>query len=562
MPRSARQALLLVFSYSMLAVAWGWRLHANDKIPDASVDASLEATRTALAPCLARAPKHLQMAAATQLGLLPDAELKSLQSWAKMMPEQRLRQLTVQHGPLQTPSPLNTALIFAELKRTDAPLIEDSRLFVCAAGDRIEEADKIGMLELLAAQALEAGDASLAVSIHERVCESPSATWQNVLNLTEAARIARRPAAALRVVKEWLAAVPPRVNASQREEALDLQLSLLLEGSRYAEASRISLDALRVLKPGSSLPPRLLERALLATRAANESAELLPWIELHLRSFADHQRSVTGLASGAAAAPAYRRWLNEGACIADLNHQSSIACDLFFRLAAMGETRVLARLHTLATQMGREREFSSVLAGLQPRFSPVQLAQALAEGGAPAPARTLLAPHLESSPDDRTAWHLLTEIDIMQRGEASAAMLWEALLKRFPDDVYAIQHLSRLQIAGAQNPQALRTLQAIPESQRDEATLRSIISLAVQLDDIPAAHRAQQLIISASSHPAVSDIMALATTSPQHADTMAVEAAQSEALSKLPAGTDFHRSLTAKMETGEAAPFSTAAKAK
>lgn len=562
MSRSARQALLLVFSYSMLAVAWGWRLHANDKIPDTTVDASLEATRTQLAPRLARAPKHLQMTAAMQLGLLPDAELKALQSWMKMMPEQRVRQLTVQHGPLPTPSPLNTALIFAEIQQPDAPLLEDSRMFVSAAGDRMEEADKIAALELIATQALESNEHSLAISIHERVCEFPTATWPNVLSLTEAARAARRPAAALRVVNEWLGEAKSRLNAAQREEALDLQLSLLLEGSRYAEASRISLDALRALKPSAGLPPRLLERALLATRAAGESVELLPWVEFQLRTYADHQRTVSDLAAGKAVAPDYRRWLNEGASIADLNHQSSIACDLFFRLAALGETRVLARLHTLATQMRRDRELSSVLASLQPRFSAIQLAQALADGGAPGAARTVLAPHLESSPEDRTAWHLLTQIDIMQHGEASAAVLWEGLLKRFPDDVPARQHLSRLQIASAQYPQALRTLQSIPESQRDEATLRSIVSLAIQLDDIPAAHRAQQLIISATPSPAISDVVSLATTSLQHADAMAVEAAQSEALAKLPAGTDFHRSLTARMETGEAEQFSTAAKAK
>lgn len=562
MSRSARQALLLVFSYSMLAVAWGWRLHANDKIPDATVDASLEATRTQLAPRLARAPKHLQLAAAMQLGLLPDAELKALQSWMKMMPEQRVRQLTVQHGPLQTPSPLNTALIFAEIQQPDAPLLEDSRMFVSAAGDRMEEADKIAALELIAAQALGGNEQSLAISIHERVCEFPSATWQNVLSLTEAARAARRPAAALRVVNEWLGEAKSRLNATQREEALDLQLSLLLEGSRYAEASRISLDALRALKPSAGLPPRLLERALLATRAAGESVELLPWIEFHLRTYADHQRTAPDLAAGKEVAPDYRRWLNEGASIADLNHQSSIACDLFFRLAALGETRVLARLHTLATQMRRDSELSSVLASLQPRFSAIQLAQALADGGAPAAAHAVLAPHLESSPDDRAAWHLLTQIDIMQHGEASAAVLWEGLLKRFPDDVPARQHLSRLQIASAQYPQALRTLQSIPESQRDEATLRSIVSLAIQLDDVPAAHRAQQLIISTTPSPTVSDVVSLATTSLQHADALAVETAQSEALAKLPAGTEFHRSLTARMETGEAEQFSTAAKAK
>ena len=561
MSLSFRQALLLIFSYSMLAIAWGWRLCANEEtLP--KVDPSLATTRIALASSLVHAPQHLQQAAVFQLALLPDPEVQALQAWQKLVPEQRVRQLTVQQGPLHTPCPLNTALLFVELTRADAPLIDDSRLFISAAGDRIVETDKIEALELLASQAIRTDELSLAVAIHERVCEFPAATWQNVMNLTETARTARRPAAALRVVNDWLAAAHPRLNEAQCEDARDLQISLLLEGARYAEASRVALDALRALKPTATLPPRLMQRALLATRAAGESAELLPWIELQLRSCADHQRSLQDLALGKAIDAEYRRWLNEGASIADLNHQTSIACEMFFRLAAIGETRVLARLHTLATQIGRGKELAVLLASLQGRFSIPQMAQALSDGDAPAAARALLAPHLQSSPDDRAGWRLLTQIDIMLRGEPAASILWEGFLKRFPDDVPALQQLAQLQIAAAQFPQALRTLQSVPDDQQDETTLRSIAALAMQVDDIPAAHRAQQLIVESSQHPPVSDVLALATTTPQHPDVIAAKQALTEAIAKLPAGTELHQALTTTPDTGEATLFSTAARAR
>jgi len=555
-----RQALLLIFSYSMLAIAWGWRLRGNDVLlPEA--DPSLAVTRTAIATSLPQAPKHLQQAAVFQLALLPDSGVEALQAWQKLVPEQRVRQLTVQHGPLQAPCPLNTALLFVELTRADAPLIDDSRLFISAAGDRIAETDKIEALELLASQAIRTAEFSLALSIHERVCEFPEARWPNVLKLTEAARIARRPAAALRVVNDWLNATPPRLDASQRDDALDLQISLLLEGGRYAEASRVSLDALRTLKPAASLPPRLMQRALLATRAGGESAELLPWIEFQLRSYADHQCSLQDLASGKAIDPEYRRWLNEGASIADLNHQTSIACELFFRLAAVGETRVLARLHALATQIGRGKELTELLASLQGHFSMPQLAQALTDGDASAAARALLAPHLQSSPDHRAGWQLLTQIDIKLRGEPAAAMLWEEFLKRFPDDVPALQQFAQLHLAAGQIPQALKALKSIPDDKLDEATLRRIAALAMQLDDISAAHRAQQLLVESAPHPAVSDVLALASTTLQHPDVIVAKAALSGAVAKLPAGTEFHQALFSTPDTGEATLFNTAAKA-
>ena len=422
MSRSSRQACLVIFSYTMLAVAWGWRLLANDPAPPKE-NPLLDSTRTAIASSLARVPRQLQQPAVFQLALLPDHELEALHSWLKAAPEQRLRQLTVQQGPLHTPCPLNTALLFVELTHTDAPPIDDSRLLVSASGDRIEEPCKIEALELLASQAMATHERILAVEIHERVCDSPAATWQNVLHLTEAARTSRRPAAALRVVNEWLSASPSRLTEAEREAAFDLQSTLLLEGTRYAEASRVALDSLRALKPAAPLPPRLLQRALHATRAAGESAELLPWIELQLRNSPEHQYSLKKLASATSIDPEYRRWLNEGASIADLHHQTSIACELYFRLAAIGETHVLARLHALATQIGRGKELTEVLASLHGRFSPVQLAQALADGDAPAAARALLATHLQSSPDDRAGWRLLTQRDIMLRGESSAPML-------------------------------------------------------------------------------------------------------------------------------------------
>ncbi len=559
MSRSSRQASLLILSYTLLAVAWGWRLHASDPTTP-KVNPLLEATRTALASSLAKAPRHLQQPALFQLALLPDRELTALHTWKKTVPEQRLRQLTVQKGPLHTPCPLNTALVFVELTRADAPLIDDSRLLVSASGNRIEEPYKIEALELLASQAIGTGERTLAVEIHERVCEFPAATWQNVLNLTETARTARRPAAALRVVNDWLVATPPRLDEDQREAAFDLQIALLLEGTRYAEASRITLDSLRALKHADAIPLRLMQRSLLATRAAGESAELLPWIERHLRTSADHQRSLKELASATAIDTEYRRWLNEGASIADFNHQTSIACELFFRLASIGETSVLARLHALATQIGRGKELTEVLARLQGRFSPVQLAQALTDGDAPAAARALLALHLQSSPDDREGWRLLTHIDIILRGQPSAAMLWEGFLKRFPDDVSALQHLAHLQVSAAQPSQSLRTLQSIPGSKLDEATLRQIAAVAIQLNDIPAAHRAQQLLIESSPHPAVSDVIALTSLTLQHPDVVAAHAALTEAVAKLPVGTEFHKTLAATSAFGEATNFSTAAK--
>ena len=233
MSRNTRQALLLIVSCIALAVAWGWRLHSEDPRPQGD-ESLLESTRAEIATRLSASPKHLQQAAVFQLAMLPEHEIRALHDWLDDTPEQRLRRLTVQQGPVPAPSPLNVALVFAEIERTDAPPVEDTRHLVSAAGDRLEEPHKLALLSVLADQAAENHDDALAVEIRQRVCESASATWREVLALADAAQLARRPAAALKTVNVWLDPSSTRLDPAHRDDALDLQASLLLQGTRYA----------------------------------------------------------------------------------------------------------------------------------------------------------------------------------------------------------------------------------------------------------------------------------------------------------------------------------------
>jgi predicted Zn-dependent protease len=221
----------------------------------------------------------------------------------------------------------------------------------------------------------------------------------------------------------------------------------------------------------------------------------------------------------------------------------------------------MARLHALATQIGRGQELARLFTALQRRISILELAQALAEGNAPAPARDLLAAHLKTAPNNRAGWHLLTEIDVMLRGAASAPLLWEGFLKRFPDDVPALKRLAQLQINSAQHPQALRTLQRISGEDLDEVTLRQITALALQLDDLPTAVRSQLLIVQGSKQASVSDVLTLASLTRQSPDADS-QTALAEAVAKLPAQAAFQKSLIIPTTSGEATSFSTAVQAK
>ncbi len=552
-----RQFALVATSYTALAVAIGWRLHANDAPQAKEADHGL----SEIAACIHDVPAEVRPEAMCQLALLTNAEVRALQGWLKADSEQRLRRLTVLSGPIHAPSALNTALLFSEIDRADAVPADEAWLFVSAAGERLEEAHKIAALERIAARAAGEGRLDLALEIHQRVCEFPTAGWEKVLALVDASHAARRPAAALRVVQKRLAAAPVNPVPAWHEEAMDLQITLLLEGGRYAEAARFALDDLRSLKPGDAVPMRLLQRAVLATRASGASAEMLPWIERHLRSYPEHQLALTDIAGGKPLSATYRHWLRESASIADRNHQGSIACDGYLRLAAAGETHVLARLQVLAAQTGRSSELQQIVASLKQKLSVLEISQALAAGGATAQAREMLAASLANEPDHRAGWRLLTKFDVTLRGDASAGVLWMEFLKRFPDDVPALIELARLQSADAQPMQALRTLSRIPDAEFDEGTLRQMFALAEKVGDFSAAHRALRLLVQGQASPSFADIMALSALNMQQADDASAKVL-TEVLAKLPAGSAMRKMAALPPIAVEAAVFSTAVEAK
>ncbi|MBL9134185.1 MAG: hypothetical protein JNG86_23425, partial [Verrucomicrobiaceae bacterium] len=98
-----RHAPLLILLYTGLAAVWGWRLHSSEPPKQ---DDSLQRTRVALAQRLAKLPQRRMNPALFQIGMLPETEIRALAAWLDQAPILRLRQITVQQGPVHTPSPV------------------------------------------------------------------------------------------------------------------------------------------------------------------------------------------------------------------------------------------------------------------------------------------------------------------------------------------------------------------------------------------------------------------------------------------------------------------------
>jgi hypothetical protein len=564
MPSPKRHSLrenlpMLVLLYAGLAGAWGWRLQASKQPP---VDDTLQATRVQVVKRIAKVPSRRLTPALFQLGMLPDGEVKNLARWMEEPSTPRLRQLTVQQGPVSSAGPLNAALILAEIDRADAPALDEMHLLVSAAGDRIEEPVKIEALGTLARKASETGDLHLATDIWLRVSESPAATWGEIEELVTAARAARRPAAALKVLKSWLDDAKGHLTSEQLPKAQDMQIQLLIEGGRVAEASRIARDALRALPAKAAVPEIMLERALRAATAAAESGELLPWIERRLREHPEHAITWEQLAAGRETSPSYRHWLWHAATVSDLQNLHGTACDLFFRVAAIGDLKCLGRLHALAAQTGRTKDFTTLIDSLQKRpqeaHSLIELARALEAGSAAEAGRDLLAAHLKTQPEDRDAAFAMTEIDEARRSSGSAMVLWEGFLRKFPDDTAALRRLAAMQTADGQHLPALRSLQRIAAADLADADLRHIATLGEILDDTSTALQARQMIVERQSKPSVTELMAIASLTSQHDDPALAHSALASAAEKAPQSKLVGEWLQNTTRLGTAGTFSTA----
>jgi DNA-binding SARP family transcriptional activator len=560
-----RNAVLLLLLYAACAGVWSWRFSTRNTEAARLVEQEREAARIS-ADITQRlqgiTPRRL-ITAAYQLGKLPAEELRDLQAWSMEQPIVRLRQLTVQSGPLHAPSPLNDALLLAEIRRPDTAGIDESRLMIAAAGDRLDPRVQCEALEHLASRAGKRQDHSLATDILMRAAECEGATWDTVLQLVEVARLARRPAAALIPVQRWIARQPAALSAVQLDQALDLQATLLLEGGRHAEASRIALDALRELPKNAPIIESALARAHRAALAAGEASTVLPFIQRFLAQMPEHQLTDAQIAADPqSSGETYRRWLGSAASIADASPKSDESIPMLLRVVATGDPRPLARLHRLPAAADSSQQLAVLLKTLETRprhpLRAPDLARSLSAAGSADTALELLAAWLETHPQDVDADRARAQLLAKQK-TGTAAAAWEAFLRRHPEDREAQRALAQAHLASGAHSRALSLLRDLPHSSLNDRDLRQIVTLAELADDTDLVHSTLLQIIQRQEKPAAADLLALTAASQQHSDPAFARQMLAEVVTRAAS----HAPLMAawidrSLRTAQAGAFSTA----
>lgn len=449
-----RQTLLLVGLYAALAAAWTWRLSplpvaagphaATARENDAAQQH--QARLSATAAWLARAPKHTAMPALMRLACLPEGDVHALAAWIRQPPLTQLRQLTVQTSPVAALGrEWNEALLYTWLGHHPQVSLLDAHLMVAAAGDRLTDNTRLEVLSAMAAEAILRNESATAANILARACELPGATWEMQKQLAAAGRSARQFPPVLRALGLWIS---HEKDPERLQEALDIELSLMLDADLPAEAFSLQMSRLTGSAPFSE---RDLDRAWVAAQQAHQGLRFLPVLEKHLATFPEHSLNLESLKSRTTVSPDYLRWLTCHTAICDVEQPAALAYQGYLRMAVLRSAVALPRLSALACSPQAETEVESLFreAMMDSTRRKETLKLALVPPGDRLAGRTMSS-LLRLRPDDRNLHFDVTQETIASVGHrqqsSPASLLWQEFLQRFPGDSEAEAALAKARL--------------------------------------------------------------------------------------------------------------------
>lgn len=455
--------LLLTLLYLTLAGAWAWRFRPAPVVEDNRTPQIERLTRY-----LVKVPSETAQPILMSIAFLANDRLAHVDHWLGLAPMQQLRELTVRDSPmLHNSGSLRDALLLGWLGQdSKGTSTAEAHLMIAASGDRFDDTMRLYAYETLATRARSQRDLATAMDILERAIDTPGAKWRLTRSYVQIARERNQPAAALAGIEEWLKAHGKAPTSADLEEARELQTHYLLTLHRSDEALSIHLDRLSHTQPEDPGFQTILNHGLMSARTCGQPTQILPWIEKLLATYPEHKLPPTSLLTRAEINPEYSHWLREYAALADGALPQQSALDACLRLAATGEPSALARICILAEESKRTRESIAFLTKAlnHPALSPTlhTLAQSTPL------ARRVVTEALRQEPKKRDL-HFSATLAEAAAKPGSAPSLWQAYLKRFPNDTAAARRLIQSHLAARQPDRALRVFENLDPKLLTEA---------------------------------------------------------------------------------------------
>ena len=481
--RACGVTLLLV---TMIAV-WAWRLHPGPPAADPSM-AERVRTLSTLTSYVAQAPESMRLPAITALAWLPDDTLQAILEWRYEPVERQVRLLTVQSGPVEQ-GPLHAGLLFTALGTSNWASLEGTELMISAAGERLPDSLKIEALRLLSTKALTVGQAEPAMEILQRAIRIAPDNWDLLLEAVTTCRQASRSDLALKLLTERMNdATNPLADAHQ-QEALDLEISLMIRSGRVREALALCEERFKLGRNDA----HDIERIATTASFAGLPGQALPALDHFLSKQPLHKLNPVELTDQSTVPSDYHRALELHARLADEAGDARRSRDSLLRLAALGDMRFAGRLSDLCQQAPNTNEWESIKTKLP---EPMVAAKDAIKAGHSAIAEELLHQVLKLEPDNREAAFLLTHTESDHaRNPQSRARLWETFCRSHPSDAEGLRQLADAHEAAGQHALALRTLKALPDGDQTPQSLTSLHRLALKQGDMTIALESQKALL-------------------------------------------------------------------
>lgn len=419
---------------------------------------------------------------------------------------------------------------------------EEAFALLSPKADRIPPTFRLQLFRLLSRNALATSQPEVAVRILREACTTDNADWQTISALVDTERWNNRPEEARAALKSWLEKHSNKLDPQLFDTANEMLFTLALEANVPGEALDTCLRDLHLLKPDDPISAPLMEQTFKAAEYAGKTREILPWIERHLRAFAEDRLDWPDLLkltqSNTATDPAYLLWTRRAAQISDWNSIADRALHHHLRLIALNVTDSLDRYLSLSSYLGRGEEAAQLLSALGPvkdrEDLQFTLARLKASNGEPQAAFKLYTAWLEKHPDDHAArWEHACLHEALTLTSDSIKTFTQ-LLRDYPDDVRATQRAVSLMNSHGRPRESLQQLDALDEAAFNADMIEDYTLLAESLDEPRSLMRALRIKISRSTPPLMTDYLRLAEIARSAESTDASVKILAEAIEILP----------------------------
>ena len=451
------------------------------------------------------------------LSTIDAAQMSALSRLLSLTPREQIRTIFSSRSALKYDAYVHNIVLTA-VRYVDVLSPEEAHDVILPAVERVPEEHRLGLLSVLAQNALSVSRPDLAAESLHLASECPASGWDIVREMVQCHRWNHDPRHAREFLAGWLKTHRSTLDAAEVAETDALQFTLAMECGAPGDAFAVCMDQLQRLEPAAPIPLLLMENAYLSALQSGRSGALLPSLRRFVHAMPASRMSLQEVRAAAQTTgqdlPAYQKWAAILAQWSDWNQDFATAFEHHLRLAVLGDAASRDRCIALTDYLGRAEDCSELLLILgdvpdHPEYALLHARQ-LAELGHDDEAKAGYESWIAQHPKDRDARFDYACLLEDMGDEPGSRKALAAMLEQFPKDVPAMLRLATACVRDDDLAAALSLYQRIPASAHTVESLENYEMVAESLDDQAARLRALLLARARTKTPSVELLLNLA----------------------------------------------------